>query len=112
MKTVDTDDADGFFEVVAGTERSQAATMTLSPGQSTGGPENRHPDADQWCYVADGTGIAVVGGEEHRLEPGALVCIEAGEAHEIRNDIGAGAGDDNADEGDLRTVNVYAPPVY
>ena len=47
MKTVDTDDADGFFEVVAGTERSQAATMTLSPGQSTGGPENRHPDADQ-----------------------------------------------------------------
>ncbi|EMA44904.1 cupin domain-containing protein [Halococcus saccharolyticus] len=112
MKTVETDETDGFFEVVADTDRSQAATMVLSPGQSTGGPENRHPDADQWCYVADGTGIAVVGGEEHRLEPGTLVCIEAGEAHEIRNDAGAGGSDDYDDERGLRTINVYAPPVY
>ena len=108
MKTVDTDNADGFFEVVAGTDRSQAATMTLSPGQSTGGPENHHPRADQWCYVVDGTGIAVVDGEESRLEPGILVCFEAGEAHEIRND----AGDDGSNEEPLRTINVYAPPVY
>ncbi|WP_273836493.1 cupin domain-containing protein [Halococcus sp. PRR34] len=112
MKIVETDDADGFFEIIAGTDRSQAATMVLSPGQSTGGPENRHPDADQWCYVADGTGTAVVGGEEHRLEPGTLVCIEADETHEIRNDTSAGDSDDTDAERELRTVNVYAPPVY
>ena len=106
MNVVDTAGADGFFEVVAGTDRSQAATMVLSPGQATGGPANRHPEADQWCYVADGTGVAVVDGEERRLRPGVLVCIEAGEAHEIRND----AGDE--DGAPLRTVNVYAPSVY
>jgi quercetin dioxygenase-like cupin family protein len=108
VNVVDTADADGFFEVVAGTDRSQAATMALSSGQSTGGPENRHPEADQWCYVAAGTGVAVVEGEERRLQPGVLVCIEAGEAHEIRND--AGDGDDEMEP--LRTINVYAPPVY
>ncbi|WP_049903613.1 cupin domain-containing protein [Halococcus agarilyticus] len=109
MNVVETDEADGFFDVVAGTERSQAATMVLSPGQSTGGPENRHPEADQWCYVADGTGVAVVDGEECRLTSGTLVCIEAGEAHEIRNDGDERDGDDG---GPLRTVSVYAPPVY
>ena len=108
MNVVDTADADGFFEVVAGTDRSQAATMALSSGQSTGGPENRHPEADQWCYVAAGTGVAVIEGEEHRLRPGVLVCIGASEAHEIRND--AGDGDDEMEP--LRTINVYAPPVY
>jgi quercetin dioxygenase-like cupin family protein len=108
VNVVDTADADGFFEVVAGTDRSQAATMALSSGQSTGGPENRHPEADQWCYVAAGTGVAVVEGEERRLQPGVLVCIEAGEAHEIRND--AGDGDDGTEP--LRTINVYAPSVY
>ena len=101
MKTVDTDANEDFFEMVAETERSQAATMVLSPGQSTGGPENRH-DAAQWLYIANGTGSAVVDGKEHRLSPGTLVLIEAGETHEIRND-----GDDS-----LRAVNIYAPPVY
>ena len=105
MKTIDTDANEGFFEVVAGTERSQAATMVLSAGQSTGGPENRH-EADQYLFVASGTGSAVVGGEEHRLSSGMLVLIEAGESHEIRND-----GEDGDDE-PLQTINIYAPPVY
>ena len=102
MNVIDTAETEDFFEVVAGTERSQAATMVLSPGQSTGGPENRH-DADQWLYVAAGTGTAIVKSEERVLEPGALVLIETGEAHEIRND---------SNDNPLRTVNIYAPPVY
>lgn len=109
MKVVDSDANEEFFEVAAETERSQAATMVLSPGQSTGGPENRH-EADQWLYVASGAGCAVVEGERHALSPGALVLIESGEAHEIRNDGGSGGEDD--EEVPLRTVNVYAPPVY
>ena len=101
MKTVDTDSMMGFFDVVAGTERSQTATMVLAAGQSTGGPDNRH-DADQWLFVISGSGAATVDAETHDLEPGLLVLIEAGETHEIRND-----GDEP-----LRTVNVYAPPAY
>ncbi|EMA41556.1 cupin domain-containing protein [Halococcus hamelinensis] len=102
MKHVDTRETGESFDVVGGTERSQAATMSLDPGQSTGGPENRHGNADQWLYVVSGEGSAVVDGESAALEPGSLVCIEAGETHEI-----TGEGDDP-----LRTVNVYAPPTY
>jgi mannose-6-phosphate isomerase-like protein (cupin superfamily) len=102
MRLVDTTDAGGFFDVVAGTDRSQAATMTLAPGRSTGGPENAHARSDQWLYVVSGTGTATVEGEDHDLAPGRLVLIEPGETHEITN-----TGDQP-----LETVNVYAPPEY
>ena len=95
-------DMQGGFRVLAGSDRSQAATMVLSPGQSTGGPDNRHPGSDQWLFVVLGRGKAIVDGEERVLEEGSLLLIEAGEAHEIRND-----GDRP-----LETLSFYAPPVY
>jgi mannose-6-phosphate isomerase-like protein (cupin superfamily) len=101
MELAQIDPREGF-EVLAGTDRAQAATMTLGPGQSTGGPDNRHPKSDQWLYVVSGEGRAVVEGEESRLREGALLLIEAGEAHEIAND----------GERPLKTFSVYAPPVY
>lgn len=90
------------FRVLGGSGRSQAATMVLGPGSSTGGPDNRHASSDQWLLVLAGSGRAVVEGGVVELGPGSLVLIEAGEAHEIRS------------EGDapLQTVNVYAPPAY
>ncbi|MFC6939165.1 cupin domain-containing protein [Salinirubellus sp. GCM10025818] len=102
MQRFDTTDADGFFDVLGGTDRSQAATMTLAPGQSTGGPENAHAESDQWLYVVSGTGTATVEGESYDLQDGTLVLVEAGETHEITGD------------GDvpLETFNVYAPPEY
>ena len=102
MQVIDTNDMAGFFSVLAGTERSQAASMVLDAGQSTGGPQNAHPSSDQWLYVIDGTGSATVEDDEYELSPGLLVCIEAGETHEI-----------TADENEpLETINVYAPPEY
>ena len=76
--------------------------MTLAPGRSTGGPDNRHAASDQWLYVISGSGEATVEGRRVALEAGDLILVAAGEAHEIR------AGDDAA----LVTVNVYAPPEY
>ena len=76
--------------------------MVLEPGESTGGADNRHPDSDQWLFVAGGAGRAVVEGREVELREGSLLLIEAGEAHEIVN-----TGSEP-----LRTVNVYAPPAY
>ena len=76
------------FHVLLNTERSQAATMRLEAGSSTGGPDNRHQGSDQWLYVVTGTGSATVAGKETELRAGTLLLIEAGEAHEIR------AGDD------------------
>ena len=102
MRKLDTSGAAGFFEVLGGTGRSQAATMVLDSGGSVGGPENRHPDSDQWLYVVSGRGRARVEGREVSLEPGSLLLIEAGEGHEISA----------SREGPLETVNVYAPPAY
>jgi len=95
-------DFEQFFEVRATTDDAQAAEMTLAPGQSTGGPDNAHPDSDQWLFVVSGSGSATVEGETVRLDAGDLVVIEAGETHEITN------------EGDapLETLNLYVPPVY
>lgn len=102
MKRVQTGGMRSFFRIVAGTERSQAAVMVLEAGQSTGGDDNVHPDSDQWLYVVSGSGTAVVEGRRVDLDAGALLLIEAGEAHEIVN---SGAES-------LVTVNVYAPSVY
>jgi mannose-6-phosphate isomerase-like protein (cupin superfamily) len=90
------------FRVVLGDAHSQAAQMTLAPGETEGGPDNRHKGADQWLFVVSGTGTAVVEGERVELRAGTLVLIGRGEAHEVRN-----AGDEP-----LRTLNVYIPPAY
>ncbi len=102
MRCVQTHATRAFFRIVAGTARSQAATMVLRPGQATGGDDNVHPHSDQWLYVVSGSGTAVVQGRRVALETGALLLIEAGEAHEIANQ---GAEP-------LVTVNVYAPAAY
>jgi mannose-6-phosphate isomerase-like protein (cupin superfamily) len=91
----------GFY-VRIGNERSQAAEMTLQPGESEGGPDNRHPGSDQWLFVVSGRGVATVDGHTCRLRRGQLLLIERGQAHEIRC-LGRSP---------LRTLNIYVPPAY
>jgi mannose-6-phosphate isomerase-like protein (cupin superfamily) len=90
------------FRVVLGDEHSQAAQMTLGPGEIEGGPDNRHRGADQWLFVVSGSGVAVVNGERVELRQGTLLLIQRGDFHEIRN----------TGSGPLRTLNVYVPPAY
>lgn len=90
------------FRVVIDDERGQAAQMTLAPGATEGGEDNRHRGADQWLYVVSGTGVAIVDGERVELREGTLVLITQGENHEIRN-----TGDVP-----LKTLNLYTPPAY
>ena len=90
------------FRVVLGDAHAQAAEMTLAPGQTEGGPHNRHPGADQWLYVVGGTGKAVVNGEHVALRQGTLLFIQRGERHAIRN----------TGLEPLRTLNLYVPPAY
>jgi mannose-6-phosphate isomerase-like protein (cupin superfamily) len=90
------------FKVVLGNERSQAAQMTLGPGETEGGADNRHRGADQWLFVMSGTGDAVVNGRKVPLRAGTLVLIQRGDTHEIRN----------TGRGPLKTLNVYVPPAY
>jgi len=90
------------FRVALRVRRVQAAQMTLAPGASEGGPDNRHRGAEQWLYVVAGSGLAIVEGRRQRLAPGSLLVIERGERHEIRN-TGRTA---------LKTLNLYSPPAY
>ena len=76
--------------------------MTIAPGDSEGGPGNRHRGADQWLFVTSGTGVAVLGGRTRRITAGSLVLIERGTVHEIRN----------TGRTPLKTLNVYVPPAY
>lgn len=90
------------FRVSVGNEESQAAVMVLAAGDREGGPDNTHARADQWLFVTEGRGAAIINGRKILLKRGTIVLIEAGDRHEIRN----------TGHGLLKTVNVYLPPAY
>jgi mannose-6-phosphate isomerase-like protein (cupin superfamily) len=90
------------FRVALGNRRVQAAEMVIEPGESEGGPRNRHRGADQWLFVVDGQGVAVVNRRRHAIKAGSLLLIEHGEKHEIRN----------TGRTPLKTLNFYSPPAY
>ena len=72
-KTLDFDEG---FRVAFGNARAQGAVMTIAPGEREGDAQNRHAKADQWLYVVEGSGTAVVEGEPHPLRPGVLLLVE------------------------------------
>ncbi len=90
------------FKVAIGNQRSQCAEMTLPPGETEGGPENRHRGSDQWLFVVSGKGVAIVAGKRVTLQAETVLLIERGETHEIRN----------TGTTPLKTVNFYVPPAY
>ncbi|USJ01369.1 cupin domain-containing protein [Xanthomonas prunicola] len=90
------------FKALFSVRQVQAAEMVIAPGKGEGGPDNRHRGADQWLYVVDGTGGALVEGQTHALQAGSLIAIERGETHEIRN----------TGHTPLKTVRFYHPPAY
>jgi mannose-6-phosphate isomerase-like protein (cupin superfamily) len=96
------------FKILATTANLQAALMTLRPGgASDDQPSNEHPRSEQWLYVISGSGEAKIGKKSGRLrrvalKTGALLVIEAGELHQIKN-TGRRA---------MKTLNFYVPPAY
>jgi len=51
------------FRIAFRNPRGHAAKMTIAPGDSEGGPDNAHRGADQWLFVVDGRGTAIVNGK-------------------------------------------------
>ncbi|MCC8362237.1 cupin domain-containing protein [Lysobacter sp. A6] len=94
------------FRVAFEVRKAQAAEMVIPPGDSEGGPDNRHRGADQWLFVVAGSGQAIVETEGRKrrvaLAPGTLLVIEKGEKHEVRN----------TGRTLLRTLNFYYPPAF
>jgi mannose-6-phosphate isomerase-like protein (cupin superfamily) len=90
------------FRVALSNRRAQVATMSISPGDSEGGPTNRHRAADQWLFVLSGRGAALVNGRRVALKPGMLLLVERKDRHEIKC----------TGRTMLRTLNFYVPPGY
>ncbi|MFC5569849.1 cupin domain-containing protein [Lysobacter yangpyeongensis] len=90
------------FRVAFDVRRAQAAEMVIAPGDSEGGPDNRHRGADQWLFVVSGSGMATVEGRRVPLKAGTLLVIEKGERHEVRN----------TGRTLLKTLNFYYPPAF
>jgi mannose-6-phosphate isomerase-like protein (cupin superfamily) len=90
------------FRLSVSNAKSQGAVMVLAVGGKEGGPDNFHRGADQWLYVVEGSGIAIINGHKTALKAGTIVLIEAGDRHEIRN----------TGRSLLKTVSVYVPPAY
>ena len=90
------------FRLLIGNDQSQAAEMVLISGDAEGGPGNRHRGSDQWLYVVEGEGTAIINDHPYELRAGVLILIEAGEAHSIRA----------TGQGLLKTLNIYLPPAY
>jgi len=91
MKTANTAKYRGKFQVIVESRDAEAAMMTLGPGAASDEElSNEHPRCEQWTYVIRGTGEALVvpTGKRRRnvqLKTGALLLIEKGERHQIRN---------------------------
>jgi mannose-6-phosphate isomerase-like protein (cupin superfamily) len=108
MRHIKTGGKRGKFTLLTATKNLQAAMMTLRPGgTSDDEPSNEHPQSEQWLFVISGSGEAKIGkrrGQLRRikLQANALLVIEKGELHQIRN----------TGTRSLRTINFYAPPAY
>jgi mannose-6-phosphate isomerase-like protein (cupin superfamily) len=90
-----------FREVLYTTQRSQLVIMTLQPGEEIG--LEKHEGHDQFIRVEAGQGVAILDGEQHRLEDGVAVVIPAGTEHNVINTSGSEP---------MRLYTLYTPPEH
>lgn len=102
MDILDAARAKSWFAVLATTDQSQVAAMTLEPGKSSGEKGNEHPDSDQVLVVLAGEVLAEIGKQEATLRAGQAVVVPAGASHRFTNEGKVSAV----------TLSVYAPPAY
>ena len=90
-----------FREVLYTTQRSQLVIMTLQPGEEIG--LEKHEGHDQFIRVEAGQGVAILDGEQHRLEDGVAVVIPAGTEHNVVN---------TSSTEPMRLYTLYTPPEH
>ena len=94
-------EGNNFRDVLYTTERSQLVIMTLQPGEEIG--LEHHDGHDQFIRVEAGEGVAILDGEEHRLEDGVAVVIPAGTEHNVIN---------TSQTEPMRLYTLYTPPEH
>jgi len=93
----DTLENDNFRKVLTTNKFSQLVVMSLKPGENIG--MEIHNDVDQFIRIEQGSGKAILNGQEYPIENDFAVVIPAGAEHDIVND---------SDE-DMKLYTVYSP---
>lgn len=89
-----------FRQVLSTGRYAQVVVMSIPPGGEIG--EEVHEHVDQVLAFVQGTGVAILEGEEGPVGPDRLVHVPAGMRHNFVNRGSA----------DLRLFTVYAPPQH
>ena len=92
-------DNDNYRKILFTGSFSQLVVMSLPEAEEIG--LEKH-DVDQFIYVVDGEGTAVLGGSEEELDKGDAVCVPAGTWHNVIN-----RGDEP-----MKLITVYSPPAH
>ncbi|MDO8513213.1 MAG: cupin domain-containing protein [bacterium] len=89
---------DNFRKVIFTAPNSQLVVMSLKPSENIG--MEVHPDNDQFIRIEEGTGKAVLDGEEYVIDSGWAVVISAGTEHDIIN---------TDTENPMKLYTIYSP---
>ncbi|MCL5666253.1 MAG: cupin domain-containing protein [Patescibacteria group bacterium] len=89
-----------FRRILMSGNNSQFGVMSLKPDEEI---EQGIFNVDKIFIVARGQGRVKIGKEEASLEEGSVVLIKSGKKHNLYNE---------AKEGDLKLIVIYAPAVY
>jgi mannose-6-phosphate isomerase-like protein (cupin superfamily) len=96
-----TEENEYFREVLFTGPHSQLVVMSLKPGEEIG--LETHGDIDQFIRIEEGKGIAILDGQEYKLEDGIAIVIPAGTEHNVINTSTKEA---------LKLYTVYTPPEH
>lgn len=55
----------------------------IPPGSRV--PDHAHPDHDEFLHFLDGSGVAILEGEEHAIVPGTTIVVGANRRHSFVN---------------------------
>jgi mannose-6-phosphate isomerase-like protein (cupin superfamily) len=90
------------FKILETTRRSQTASMTLEPGESSSERPNTHSESDQVLIVLEGNLTAEISRKQTELNKGDAITVPARTPHKFTN-----SGSERA-----VTFSVYSPPAY
>jgi mannose-6-phosphate isomerase-like protein (cupin superfamily) len=88
-----------FRNVLYTSKKMQLVTMCLLPNESIG--EEIHAEIDQFFYVQEGYGLAIINGNEFSIEKDSALLIPAGINHDIIN---------LSSNYRLKLFTIYSPP--
>lgn len=89
---------DYFREVLYTAQHSQLVAMSLNPNEEIG--MEVHEIVDQFIRVEQGTGKAILNGEEQMISDGFAIVVPAGTQHNIIN---------TSSEKKLKLYTIYSP---